>query len=143
MKHDNPTPGDKFIDSRDVIARIEELTDERKDLVDEIDAAESDDEKSDAQTALDEWDGEYAEELKDLKALASECEGYGDWSHGEQLIHEDAFKEYAQDLAEDIGSSQAVSGWPYTCIDWDKAADQLKVDYTCAEFAGHTYWMRA
>lgn len=32
--------------------------------------------------------------------------------------------------------------WPFTCIDWDKAAQELQMDYTSVEFDGITYWVR-
>lgn len=42
-----------------------------------------------------------AAELKALTDLASECEGYLDWTYGETLIAEHAFVAYAEQLAED------------------------------------------
>lgn len=119
---DHPTSNDDIIDSRDVIARIEEL-----ELFDEDDE-------------LDEDDREY---LKALKELADEAEGYGDWSHGETLIRHSHFVEYAEQLAEDIGAVSESASWPNNCIDWDQAAEELKVDYMSVDFDGVEYWMRA
>ena len=70
-----------LIDSRDIIARIDELADD-----DDRDAADND-------------------ELEILKKLAGEGECCAaDWVHGETLIRDSYFKEYAQELAEDCGT---------------------------------------
>jgi len=156
---------DKVIDSRDVIERIQYLEDERNTLEEAVtDAnnaitdldpvgneedetqAESDvrDMLADAQAALKEWDeGDEGKELVALKALADEAEGCGDWAHGETLIADSYFTEYAEELASDIGDYDPRNvRWPYTCIDWEKAADELKQDYTSVDFDGETYWIR-
>ena len=156
---------DKVIDSRDVIERIQYLEDERNTLEEAVtDAnnaitdldpvgneedetqAESDarDTLADAQAALKEWDeGDEGKELAALKALADEAEGYGDWAHGEALIADSYFTEYAEELTSDIGDYDPRNvQWPYTCIDWEKAADELKQDYTSVDFDGETYWIR-
>lgn len=33
--------------------------------------------------------------------------------------------------------------WPYTCIDWEHAAKELRYDYSAADFDGVTYWIRS
>ncbi|WP_429498799.1 hypothetical protein ACQUFY_05740 [Robbsia andropogonis] len=83
------------------------------------------------------------DELATLKALAEQAEGYGDWEHGETLIRESYFETYAQELAEDIGAVQPDMKWPYTCIDWEQAASDLKVDYMEVDIDGVAYLMRA
>lgn len=149
---------DDVIDSRDVIARIEELRDERESLVSDLDDAKETHADADnqedraaayadvevAESALKEWDAsEEAEELKTLESLASEAEGYAaDWQHGETLIRDSYFKEYAMELAEDIGAIDSNATWPNTCIDWDQAARELRMDYTSVEFGNVTYWVR-
>ena len=78
-----------------------------------------------------------------MGALAEQAEGYAaDWQYGEQLIRDSYFKDYAMELAEDIGAVDANASWPNTCIDWDQAARELQMDYTSVEFAGVTYWIR-
>lgn len=108
---------DDTIDSRDVIARIEELESEREALADEFEEAVDahlantdpdlrhglNDARNNAYKAVYEWDNDNKAELDALKALAEEAEGYAsDWNHGEQLIRESYFTEYAQELCEDI-----------------------------------------
>jgi hypothetical protein len=156
---------DDFIDSRDVISRIEELEKERQSLVDTIELAKEDladatddtsvlkdgeeveelkEVLSDAENSLVVWDGsDEAEELKILKALAEEASYSPDWSYGETLIRDSYFEEYAQELAEDCGMVQRSLGWPNTCIDWKQAAEELQQDYTQVEFENVTYWIRS
>ena len=114
-----PCNYDDLIDSRDVIERIEEL--------------EADDERTEGET----------KELETLKKLAEEAEGYAaDWQHGETLIRDSHFKEYAQQLAEDCGMMPEGNRWPLYCIDWEWAARELKHDYTSVDFGGVEYWIR-
>jgi len=153
-----PSNTDDVIDSRDVIARIEELEGERAGLVEvaadaeaavneaatEDDAEDAQSEHADAVTALAEWDtSDEGQELKTLKALAEQGEGYSDWEHGETLIRESYFQDYAQDLAEDCGMIPKDLAWPCTCIDWEQACRELKMDYTEVDFDGVSYFMRA
>lgn len=136
---------DDVIDSRDVIARIEELTDE-------LETARAD--QGGESESFEHWcsavlrdAGElyYDEcaELKTLKALADEASGYAaDWQHGETLIRDSYFKDYAMELADDIGAIDNNASWPLTCIDWGQAARELQMDYTSVDFDGVTYWIR-
>jgi hypothetical protein len=122
------------IDSRDVIERIEELRDER-DAHDEGECGRS-------------WAEEYpddAEELRALEELQSEAEGYSRyWRHGETLIRDSYFEDYARELAEDLhGGALLRDEWPFSCIDWEYAAAELKHDYTAVDFGGVTYWVRS
>lgn len=137
---------DDIIDSRDVIARIEELREELEQaFADQGGACES----------LGEWcaavlrdAGELyfdeCTELRILKALADEASGYAaDWQHGETLIRDSYFKDYAMELAEEIHGNALVNlQWPMSCIDWDQAARELQCDYTAVDFDGVTYWIR-
>lgn len=110
---------DDIIDSRDVIARIEELTEQ------------------------EERDSDETEELAALRRLEDQCEGYcADWHHGETLIRESYFKRYAQELAKDCGMLENANAWPLTCIDWEQAARELAQDYTEVDFGGVAYYVR-
>ncbi len=83
------------------------------------------------------------DELAILQKLAEQAEGYAsDWTYGEALIRDSYFEEYAQDLAEDIGAIQDNAQWPYSYIDWKRAAQELQADYTSVDFDGVTYWIR-
>lgn len=133
-----------IIDSREVIERINELEAEREELAEALSDAEVGPEAQAANEALQAWDdSDEAEELKNLKSLADEAEGYAaDWRYGEALIRDSYFEDYAQQLAEDIGAIDRHASWPGTCIDWKEAAEQLQQDYTAVDFDGETYWIR-
>jgi antirestriction protein len=62
--------------------------------------------------------------------------------YGVTLIPEDDFVDYAEQLAEDLGMVKDQS-WPYCHIDWDAAADSLRMDYSSVEFDGVSYLFRA
>lgn len=124
--------GDDVIDSRDVIARIEHLS--QLEQPGPVDLGPED-------NAVDQ-DSLFAE-LRALRALADEAEGSPDWTHGETLIADSHFQAYAQELAEDIGAIQANASWPNNHIDWEAAADALKQDYFSVEFGSTTYWIRS
>lgn len=131
-----PSKGDKVIDSRDIIARIDDLISERESFNEEHEQTEV------TSTWMDECSDDN-EELRVLLALAEEGEGSPDWQHGETLIRDSYFETYAQELAEDCGMMTGSDKWPYTCIDWEKAADELKQDYSSIDFDGETYWIRS
>ena len=111
------------VDSRDIVARIAEL---------EVEAD------------LDPKDEDVKDELAELERVVEEIEGYsGDTAKdGITLIRDDYFEEYAQDFAIDIGAVPSDLKWPCHCIDWEQAADELKMDYTSVEIDGITYWYR-
>ena len=136
------TNTDDIIDSRDVIARIEELETMRNDWIDEV---EENDGEFDMSPEVD-WHNAHTEEgleLDALKELAEEAADYApDWKYGEALIRDSYFREYAQELAEDIGAVNSDLGWPNSCIDWEQAARELQMDYTAVDFDGVTYWVR-
>lgn len=75
-----------------------------------------------------------ADERERLVSLREFEESIPDW---DSLIHEDDFEDYAREFAKDIG---ALGGWPYSCIDWEQAADELRADYTCYEIDGMTFY---
>lgn len=155
---------DDVIDSRDVIARIEELEEERQTLVDELDnaketRADAEDPTSVladdtaeltelenavnlAEDAITDWDAYNADELKSLKALAEEAGSSPDWEYGESLIRDSYFTEYAQQLLEDCGDLPRDLP-SYIEIDWEATARNLQVDYFSVDFDGETYWIRA
>lgn len=82
------------------------------------------------------------ETVAEILALAED--GIEDWEYGAQFIREDAFQEYAQELAEEVGAYDPTGvAWPLTCIDWQQAARELSQDYTSVTFLGRDYYVRA
>lgn len=89
---------------------------------------------------ISDWENEHLEELKALDLLESEVGS--EWSTGETLIPENDFEQYAQDFAEDIGAISRHLDWPCDYIDWERAADGLRMDYSEVEYEGTTYLFR-
>lgn len=83
--------------------------------------------------------GDLEEELSEIREIE---DNISEFPYGETLIREDYFTEYAQQLAEDIGAINPDAQWPLTYIDWERAADALKMDYTTVEYRGNTYYAR-
>ena len=121
------TRDDNIIDSRDVIERYEELRDENEDLEGK---------------ELEAWLEENGEEFKALMDLCDDADGFSDWKDGMTLIKDSYFKTYAEGLACDVGLIKGPLHWPFNCIDWGTAADELQGDYSSVDFAGETYWGR-
>lgn len=80
-------------------------------------------------------------ELIDLLEIASMDSA----ADGIFAVEDSDFEDYAQELAEDVCDDWRLirdNRWPFSCIDWEKAADELKADYTSIEWQGWTYWTR-
>ena len=138
-----------YLDTRDLEDRRQELEDELETLKSAVTEAEevfaeADEETRDdaeidlevARQALRDWDDENQDEFNALNNLRDEFDRRS-WRDGITLIPEDDFEDYAMDLAEDIHGS--IEGWPFSCIDWDQAADALRMDYSSVEYEGVTY----
>lgn len=135
-----------ILDSRDIVSRISDLEGDREALVDEVEQCPMDTDedvitKEDAQLALKEWDeSEDGQMLAKLKAFEDEVSS-SEWRHGLILIRESCFVEYCQQLVSDIGDMPKEIP-SYIEIDWDKTADNLRADYSSADFDGVTYLYR-
>jgi len=145
-----PSNYDDCIDSRDIIARIEELQAEREDLQETLDDALEDytledaDDILSAYDELTEWaDSEEAEELAILEALQDECEGYAsDWRYGETLIRYSYWVDYVEEMLKDCGDlPQDIPH--YIAIDWEATARNIAYDYSIVEFDGIDYYIRS
>jgi antirestriction protein len=114
---------DARLDSRDLLDRLNEL------------------EASEADEALD---ADETAELTMLRDLRDETEGYADdsWRDGVFFVADWAFKDYAIELADEMGAIPKEYSWPASYIDWDAAARDLRMDYTSCEIDGRTYWYR-
>jgi hypothetical protein len=129
-----------MIDVRDIIARVEELREERDQYEDARDPSQA-----------PVWEQEFsdeAEELATLSAVLTDLAGCGgdekfegDWYPG-TLIRDSYFQDYAEQLADDIGAINANASWPNNCIDWERATRELQMDYSSVEIDGETYWYR-
>lgn len=119
------------------------------DITERVDALQSiADDYEDDPAANDPLDEDEAQELKVLTDLLEEMRSNGgdhqwngDWYPG-SMIRDSYFKDYAMELADDIGAVDANASWPNTYIDWDAAAEALQQDYSSIEYQGIDYWYR-
>ncbi len=118
--------GNDSIDSRDLIEFANQL-------------AGGDYENPDSES-LAELDQDELDTFNAIVELSED--GIEDWEYGAHMIREDTFEDYAQELAEDIGAIDPNASWPLSCIDWERAARELQMDYTSVRFLGHDYYVR-
>lgn len=122
---------DDILDSREVIARIEELTD----LGTHYDGGE------DPLFNIRLLDADERHEYTALTALAEQGENFADWDSGVTLIRDSYFTAYARELLVDIG--YIPKGFPeWIVVNWDETADNIQSDYSDVDFDGETYWVR-
>ncbi len=126
-----------IIDVRDIIARVEHLEQLRE--PGPVDLGDDDNESS--------QDDLFAE-LAMLESILADLKGYGgdeqwrgDW-YPVTLIADRYFRDYAQELADDIGAINGDATWPNNCIDWERAASELQQDYSSVTVDGDDYWYR-
>lgn len=143
---------DDIIDSRDIIKRLEELEQEIQDVQDELDeldaqglGAGGSGDLSTEYSALRDLLVTLSEddEYLSLKAFADQASEVSDWHYGETFIRDSYFQDYAEQLADDLGCINSEARWPNDCIDWERAARELQMDYTSYTWDGVTYWARA
>jgi hypothetical protein len=154
---DNPITNDLF-DSRDLIEYKEYLQSELVDFFnDYLEGHNSEVDEDEQMDEIDSFDNvdmglegfriRFEEELDYYESIENFCkslEDYGDFNHGETIIHEDYFSEAMKDMVKDCGYIQKdLPSFIENNIDWDGVADDLRVNYTEADFEGITYFMRS
>jgi hypothetical protein len=149
----------KTLDTRELVERKEEL-EKFRDALQEAEEAlqtfdeehanvkldeEEEGEREDLETAVDSAKDDFGDSEEDeLKEIEDIENTVSDFNHGETLIPEDDFEDYARELAEDLcGREVRDANWPFSCIDWEQAAEELKVDYISITYQGTDYLVRA
>jgi hypothetical protein len=61
--------------------------------------------------------------------------------NGDVFISNDYFEEWAVQQADDFAQGD-FNAWPLNCIDWKKAAEALKHDYTSIDINDKLYWIK-
>lgn len=145
-----------IIDVRDLISRFEELENELSpitDLEDEIESLDPEKDKEEIRTAKEELEKKHneleeeEEEFEQLKSILEELCGNGgdeqwrgDW-YPITLINSDYFTEYTEELLKDCGYiPNDLPSWIE--IDWEKTADNVKVDYQSIDIGDEEYYYR-
>lgn len=120
-----------ILDSRDLINYLEELEAELEEWVE-------DDGKDEEKYLY------LSTEIEKMLEIIREGEQtVSDWKYGETLISEDYFTQYAEELADELGLIDSKAHWPTCYIDWEAAAESLKMDYTSIDIEGRTYYARS
>jgi hypothetical protein len=141
------TNDEDIIDTRELIARIEDLESMKAALEEDVENATTQVEASDATRALNVFAQDEGLELKLLLDFASECETLRDYHYGETLIRETYFTTYIERLIDEcypMPEGFDSGNWPFSHMkfDFEGAAEEAKIDYTCIEFDGVTYYAR-
>ena len=126
-----------YINVRDLHKEAKKIKSEIEDLTEEInDMKENEDPIS--QEVIDDLN----DQIEDLNIKLKEIESITDYVDiNEMLINDDNFEDYARELAYDIYGIH--DNWPFDCIDWEQAADELKSDYFSVDYDGETYWYKS
>lgn len=138
---------DDMLDVRDLIERYEELESERDSFFE--DRGLPDSEHGNAHNIIwEEWEkSDEAKELQQLQDILDELKGnggdeqwQGDW-YPVTLINSDYFTEYTEELLKDCGYiPKDLPSWIE--LDWEKTADNVKVDYTTIDIDDETFYYR-
>jgi hypothetical protein len=154
MRTDPIDNSEQTIDSRDIIARIEELQEYIEECKTEFEESHTEwetKEPEDDEGAHTEWlasepkEDDYSdeqEELDKLLTIQEEC-NYGDWEYGVTLVNESYWEDYCQELCEDIGDFPKDLPSYISChIDWEGVSRDMVQDYTTVNFDGVDFYVR-
>jgi len=129
MRTDSISSRTDIIDSRDVIARIEELQELQED---------------NSLSSLE------VEELQELLKLQEQAESSPDWEHGETLIRRSYFVTYVEELIhecyempQELKSGSGQWPWRHMSLDYEAAARELEQDYMEVHYFGEAYLIRS
>jgi hypothetical protein len=142
-----PIEASEMLDSRDIIERLEELTEHFGAL------HEQETEDGETVLAFGEWvktlpDDDLSYEFTELLNLQNECESCPDWYHGEQLIREDYFEDYIEEMIKEcypIPKEMDSGEWPFRhfYLNYEAAAKEAEYDYNYVSFMNKNYLIRA
>jgi hypothetical protein len=128
---------DSIIDLRD----LEELAEKAVEVFNDEDSEE--DEKEEAKELLEKFESFLSETgyaVSEPEDYAYSFRALAD-SRDTTLIADSYFTDYVEELVTDCGYiSRDFPGWIH--IDWEKTADDVKVDYSRYTIDGQEYWLR-
>ena len=145
---------DKYINPQDVFIEADEYEDSIACKQEEIEMVENniagldedddcyDDELSSLECERDNLQDELTgleEEAEDIFELRDDCNFY---ARGETLISSDIWEDHVREMTEDMDGID-TGNWPYNCIDWERAAEELRVDYTTITWRGQDFYVRS
>ena len=111
--------GNQYLDSRDIVERLNYLENLPKEEVQE--------------------EEEYPDEYKELFDLREEI-GKENFDFGITFIEVDYWEEYAEELAYDVGLADRNNTTFNWYIDWEKWAEALSQDYSSVNLGSYEYY---
>jgi len=142
----------KVFDSRDLIKYRNELEEEIVDFYNEYMTKIDEDWEEigsidDVNFDEDGFVELHQDEIEECGAIIFFCDELSDYCSdfewGASIIHEEYFEDYCRKLIIDIGDlPKGIPSYIEDNIDWSGVADDLKVDYSEAEYDGDTYYFR-
>lgn len=135
-----------ILDTRDLAERRDELKEtifesfienfpEYKDDTDSFDDILFDEEE------IESWKDGFEDELKEIEEIDTIEDNCSEFTYGETLIADFYFEDYCRDFCEEVG--YISKDFPsFIEIDWDATANNMRQDYTEAEYQGTTYFFR-
>lgn len=134
-------PAEVELEADEFESEIEDKKQEITDLEDNLEAEDSIDEQVDIELQIAEAKDELAAievNAQDIIDLHAECENY---ARGSNLISESIFAEYCEEFAYDTGDISRDSQMAFY-VDWDKYAEDMKMDYTTITFQGTDFYIQ-
>ena len=139
-----------YIDTRDLIEKIEELKQQVLDSFLETfehyaDQTDTFEDILFEEEEIQNWKEDWLDEIDDICQIEKVEDEVGDeFEHGCTLIDEDDFEEYVKDLVSDCGELPInLPQYIADNIDWSGVADDLRVDYSEVEYQGINYLFRS
>ena len=138
-----------YLDTRDLITERDELRQEVLDTykeefhnVDSYEEIDFDDDHEYHINSFDQFLKQFEIQLETIEQIDAleNIIGESEFNFGVTLIPDDEFTDYAEQLAEDIEAIGDNSDW--IVIDWDKTADNLKMDFSSVDYKGVDYLYR-
>ena len=138
-----------YLDTRDLITERDELRQEVLDTykeefhnVDSYEEIDFDDDHEYYINSFDQFLKQFEIQLETIEQIDAleNIIGESEFNFGTTLISDDEFRDYTEEFATDIGALGTKSDWIF--IDWDKTADDLKMDFSSVDYKGVEYLYR-
>lgn len=146
----NPTENDIF-DTRDLTDYRDSLESDLVDYYNEyMEDVENFEDVEDI-GGYEDWDegfaDTYADEIEHYENVEYFCEELSsipDFNYGETVIKENYFSDYCKDFVQECGYiPNDLPSWIEDNINWEGVAEDLRQDYSEADFEGETFYFRS
>ena len=118
---------------------LNEIAEEWQDALDVLADAGATRAEKDEALDTDDRIKDFANDLGLSLPTPGDLEGF----EGGPLVEENDFEEYTEEYAQEVGLVPNDLAWPMYYIDWERAANDLRMDYSSATYNGTDYLYRA